>query len=70
MTRLNPLIQSSRAAYASSSAARLDSSRTTPGHGLGLNLVEVIAEAHGGALSIDDNMPGLRVTMVLPRAQG
>ena len=50
--------------------ARLDSSRTTPGHGLGLNLVEVIAEAHGGSLSIDDNRPGLRVTMVLPRAQG
>lgn len=50
--------------------ARLDSSRTTPGHGLGLNLVEVIAEAHGGSLSIDDNSPGLRVTMVLPRAQG
>jgi len=50
--------------------ARLDSSRTTPGHGLGLNLVEVIAEAHGGTLLIDDNMPGLRVTMVLPRAQG
>jgi len=48
--------------------ARLDSSRTTPGHGLGLNLVEVIAEAHGGRLSIDDNSPGLRVTMVLPRA--
>jgi signal transduction histidine kinase len=48
--------------------ARLDSSRTTPGHGLGLNLVEVIAEAHGGTLLIDDNMPGLRVTLVLPRA--
>jgi len=48
--------------------ARLDSSRTTPGHGLGLNLVEVIAQAHGGTLSIDDNKPGLRVTMVLPRA--
>ncbi|MEO8373958.1 MAG: HAMP domain-containing sensor histidine kinase [Sphingomonas bacterium] len=47
---------------------RLDSSRTTPGHGLGLNLVEVIAQAHGGSLSIDDNTPGLRVTMVLPRA--
>lgn len=48
--------------------ARLDSSRTTPGHGLGLNLVEAIAEAHGGLLRIDDNNPGLRVTMVLPRA--
>ncbi|GAA0335178.1 ATP-binding protein [Sphingomonas oligophenolica] len=47
---------------------RLDSSRTTPGHGLGLNLVAAIAAVHGGDVLIDDNRPGLRVTMVLPRA--
>jgi signal transduction histidine kinase len=47
--------------------ARLDTSRTTPGHGLGLNLVSVIAEAHGGSLIIEDNAPGLRVSIVLPR---
>jgi signal transduction histidine kinase len=47
--------------------ARLDASRTTPGHGLGLNLVSVIVEAHGGRLMIDDNAPGLRVSLVLPR---
>ncbi|MEO9131108.1 MAG: HAMP domain-containing sensor histidine kinase [Sphingomonas sp.] len=47
---------------------RLDSSRATPGHGLGLNLVAAIAAAHGGTLLIEDNRPGLRATMVLPRA--
>jgi len=46
---------------------RLDSSRATPGHGLGLNLVVAVAEAHGGAVKVDDNRPGLRVTLVLPR---
>lgn len=47
--------------------ARLDTSRGTPGHGLGLNLVSAIATAHRGTLTIDDNQPGLRVTMTLPR---
>lgn len=47
--------------------ARLESSRTTPGHGLGLNLVAAIAAAHDGSLIIDDNQPGLRVTLILPR---
>ncbi|MGN6374555.1 MAG: sensor histidine kinase, partial [Sphingomonas sp.] len=47
--------------------ARLDSSRRTPGHGLGLNLVVAVAQVHGGAVTIDDNRPGLRVTMTLPR---
>ena len=46
--------------------ARLDVSRTTPGHGLGLNLVSAIAAAHRGALLIEDNEPGLRVTIKLP----
>lgn len=47
--------------------ARLDSSRGTPGHGLGLNLVVAVARAHGGDVAIDSNEPGLRVTLVLPR---
>lgn len=47
--------------------ARLEASRTTPGHGLGLNLVAAIAAAHGGSLAIDDNHPGLRVTLLLPK---
>ncbi len=47
--------------------ARLDSSRTTPGHGLGLNLVSAIAVAHGGCLTFEDNAPGLRALLTLPR---
>jgi signal transduction histidine kinase len=47
--------------------ARLEASRTTPGHGLGLNLVAAIAAAHDGTLVIEDNHPGLRVTMKLPK---
>ncbi len=47
--------------------ARLDASRTTPGNGLGLNLVAAIAAAHDGRLLIEDNQPGLRVTLILPR---
>lgn len=47
---------------------RLDRSRTTKGHGLGLNLVAAIASAHGGRLVIEDNYPGLRANICLPRA--
>ena len=46
---------------------RLEPSRTRPGHGLGLNLVAAIASAHGGALTIADNRPGLRAIVTLPR---
>lgn len=46
--------------------ARIDTSRTMPGHGLGLNLVLAIAEAHKGRLVIKDNQPGLHVSLVLP----
>ena len=47
--------------------ARLESSRTTPGHGLGLNLVAAITAVHGGRLVIEDNHPGLRVALLLPK---
>lgn len=42
---------------------RLERSRTTPGNGLGLALVAAIADRHGAALGLDDNHPGLRVTL-------
>ena len=45
---------------------RLDRSRGTPGHGLGLHLVAAVAQAHDGAIHIDDNQPGLTVTILLP----
>ena len=46
--------------------ARLDRQRSSPGAGLGLSLVRAIAEAHGGAITLSDNQPGLRATITLP----
>ena len=44
---------------------RLDSSRSTPGAGLGLSLVAAVAEIHQARLQLQDNEPGLRVTLAL-----
>ncbi|QDZ07932.1 HAMP domain-containing histidine kinase [Sphingomonas panacisoli] len=46
---------------------RLEVSRTTPGHGLGLSLVAAIAKAHGGTVRLDDNHPGVKAMVILPR---
>jgi len=43
---------------------RLDRSRGTPGHGLGLALVDGVAKLHDARLELADNDPGLRVTVV------
>jgi signal transduction histidine kinase len=45
---------------------RGDTSRGTPGVGLGLSIVEAVAKLHGGVLQLLDNHPGLRARMVLP----
>jgi signal transduction histidine kinase len=42
---------------------RLETSRTTPGNGLGLALVKAVAELHGASVELSDNRPGLRVTV-------
>lgn len=49
---------------------RLDASRTTPGSGLGLSLVAVIAELHNVAIEVRDNQPGLRVNLCFPVEDG
>lgn len=46
--------------------ARLEGSRTTPGHGLGLALVAAIARAHFAQLVLMDSVPGLRVSIDFP----
>ncbi|MEM7438694.1 MAG: HAMP domain-containing sensor histidine kinase [Pseudomonadota bacterium] len=46
---------------------RLETSRSTPGNGLGLSLVAAIAELHGGALELIDADPGLRARVWLSK---
>jgi signal transduction histidine kinase len=47
---------------------RLEQSRSEPGSGLGLSLAAAVARLHGGELRLEDNAPGLRVVIDLPRA--
>jgi signal transduction histidine kinase len=47
---------------------RLESSRTTPGSGLGLALVKAVAELHDADVELSDNGPGLRVAIRFPAA--
>jgi len=42
---------------------RLENERNSPGNGLGLSLVQAVARLHGATVQLDDNEPGLRVTM-------
>jgi signal transduction histidine kinase len=42
---------------------RLEASRSTPGTGLGLTLVNAIADLHGARMQLTDNRPGLKVTI-------
>jgi len=53
---------------------RLEKSRNLPGVGLGLSMVQAVAHAHGGRISIDEGPgvydgkgPGLRVALLLPQ---
>ncbi len=48
---------------------RGEASRSTPGNGLGLSLVGAVARSHGGEVRIGDSVPGLCVTIELPRLQ-
>ncbi len=44
---------------------RLEQSRSRPGTGLGLSLVAAVARLHGGGIALEDNAPGLRITLTL-----
>ena len=46
---------------------RLEQSRSQPGSGLGLSLASAVARLHGGELKLEDNHPGLRTVIALPR---
>lgn len=45
---------------------RLEKSRSEPGSGLGLALVNAVARLHGGSFKIQDNAPGVRAVLELP----
>lgn len=47
---------------------RMEQSRTSPGSGLGLSLVQAVARSHNLTITLSDNHPGLRVTIVFPQA--
>lgn len=47
---------------------RLEKSRSEPGSGLGLALVNAVASLHGGRFRIEDNAPGVRAVLELPGA--
>jgi len=47
---------------------RLEESRSKPGSGLGLSLASAVARLHGGDLKLEDNNPGLKTVISLPRA--
>jgi len=46
---------------------RLEQSRSQPGSGLGLSLASAVARLHGGELTLEDNDPGLKSVIALPR---
>ena len=46
---------------------RLEVSRSTPGHGLGLSLVAAVAAAHRVELRFADRAPGLEVALIFPK---
>ena len=47
---------------------RLPQSGLEPGSGLGLSLAAAVARLHGGELLLEDNAPGLKAVIVLPRS--
>ena len=45
---------------------RLDNARSSPGNGLGLSLVKAILDLHETKIELNDNQPGLKITLFFP----
>jgi signal transduction histidine kinase len=45
---------------------RLEASRSIPGSGLGLSLVEAVARLHDMVITVSDNAPGTRIRLAFP----
>ena len=43
---------------------RLEGSRNTPGSGLGLSLVAAVVKLHNAELRMEDNQPGVRISII------
>jgi signal transduction histidine kinase len=52
--------------HAKARFVRLDATRTTPGSGLGLSLVDAVARLHEARLELTDHDPGLKVLLTFP----
>ncbi|HTU52859.1 MAG TPA: HAMP domain-containing sensor histidine kinase [Acetobacteraceae bacterium] len=70
-----PGIPSADRARAAERFFRGEAARHTPGAGLGLALVQAVAQLHGGSLVLADNLPGLKAVLRLactaePEARG
>ena len=46
---------------------RLENERNSPGNGLGLSLVQAVVRLHSAELTLDDNKPGLKVSLQFKR---
>jgi len=62
-----PGIPEADRAHAIQRFVRLEQSRSLPGSGLGLSLAAAVAQLHDGELSLEDNQPGLKSIIALPR---
>ena len=62
-----PGIPASDRAHVVERFVRLEQSRTKPGSGLGLSLAAAVARLHGGELKLEDDAPGLKAILDLPR---
>src|SRR5207253_10587475 len=47
---------------------RLEQSRSLPGSGLGLSLASAVVRMHRGELKLEDNDPGLKTVISMPRS--
>jgi signal transduction histidine kinase len=63
-----PGIPEADRAHAVERFVRLEESRSQPGSGLGLSLASAVAHLHNGTLRLGDNAPGLKASLLLPRA--
>lgn len=63
VTDTGPGIAASDRARALERGVRLPAAEGVPGSGLGLSLVEAVAQMHHASLSLEDNAPGLRVVL-------